>query len=86
MLCQELSSQPIGAFSKPLLIATTRCIWQPLVVASNKWLLNVTSGCEQGMVARTARGRFFFKVGIISIDVETWERKGTIEFLYTRVI
>ena len=33
---------------------------------------------------RSGRGRVFFKVDIC-FDVDTWEKNGNIEFLYTRV-
>ena len=52
-----------------------------------EWLLNSTIGCEQGeVVARTARGRFFFQGGIICIILMSryWKSVGTIEFLYLR--
>ena len=48
-------------------------------------LLELATGCEQRVVADTARGRFFLKVGIC-IDDETWKQISTTEFLYMRAI
>ena len=60
-------SQPLVAISNhSLQIATSG------VVSNNELLLIAMSGCEQRVVAYTARGRFFLKVGIC-IDDETTE-------------